>query len=81
MQAWQHGGGDHLESCFCSTSVLTMCVSMLLFTPGLQLRTRHGRALHGHAVATSASAVRERKVVLRFGVGSVPPLYKAFAGG
>ena len=40
-------------------------VSGIGLTPDLQLEARHGRLLHGRAVATTASAVREREVVLR----------------
>ena len=35
-------------------------------TPGFQLGARHGRAVTGHELATSASAMRDREVVPRF---------------
>ena len=35
-------------------------------TPGFQHGARHGRAVTGHELATSASAMRDLEVVLRF---------------
>ena len=56
------GGGDHVDSCDRCTSMKTVLVSGIGLTPDLQLRVRNDRLLHGRAVATTASAVREREV-------------------
>ena len=39
MQAWQHGGGDHVDSCLWSTSETTDRLKMLRFHSGLKRNT------------------------------------------
>ena len=47
--------------------------SAVEFTPDLQLRARHGRAVTGPEVATSASAMRENAVFLRLVYATLGP--------
>ena len=54
-----HGGGDHVDSCDRCTSMKLVLDSGIGLTPDKKLHTRNDRLLHGHAVATTASAVRE----------------------
>ena len=63
----------HVDSLFQSTSMMTVCDSVLLLTPGLQLGTRHSRAVAAHAVETAVSAMREREVFLGFCVTPTAP--------
>ena len=59
------GGGDHVDSPFRSTSMLIVSESGVGLTPELLHPKRTSRAVKGHAVATSASAMRERTLFLR----------------
>ena len=69
-----HGGGEHLDSCDRCTSMKLVMVSGIVSAGKLYLPVRHHQGLHGHAVATTASAVRESHLVLPFRVGlAVPP--------
>ena len=76
MSIQHRGGGDQVDSLFRSTSMKLLLDCVLLLTPDLQLRTRHSRAVTGHAAEEAASAMREREVFLRFAsTPSAPPLY------
>ena len=58
------GGGDHADSLHGATSMMTVSVSVGDSSPQTYLGMRRSRAVTGHAAATAASAVRERKVFL-----------------
>ena len=64
MSIQHRGGGDQVDSLFRSTSMKLLLDCVLLLTPDLQLRTRHSRAVTGHAAEEAASAMRERQVFL-----------------
>ena len=56
--------GGHVDMLFCCTFVLTMSVSVKLFTRGLQLGTRHHLLVHGQATHERVRETRGRKVFL-----------------
>ena len=60
------GGGDHVDSPHRSTSMKMELDSVIDSSGKTYLAVRRGRAVTGREVATSASAVGRRQVVLRF---------------